>query len=77
MIRSQHTRKPSANMLENISINLTVASLRRSTHIQKPDSAATSLPSLIYAKSELFNISPQQLNKKSNPACATAINEVE
>ena len=77
MIRPQCTHKPSANMPENISMNLTVASLRRSTCIQKPDSAATSLPSLMYAKSRLSNISPQQLNKKSNSAHATAINEVE
>ena len=64
-------------MPENTSMNPTVASLRRSTRIQKPNSAATSLPSLACAKSGLSNISPQQLNKKSNPARATAINEVE
>ena len=64
-------------MLENTSMNPTVASLRRSTCIQKPDGAATSLPSLTCAKSGLFNVSPQQLNKKSNLAHATAINKVE
>ena len=64
-------------MPENTSMNPTVASLRRSTCIQKPDGAATSLPSLVCAKSGLSNVSPQQLNKKSNPARATAINEVE
>ena len=77
MIRPQCTHKPSANISENISINLTVASLKRSTCIQKPDGVATSLPSLMCAKSRLSNISPQQLNKKSNPVHATAINEVE